>query len=88
MDRTLIPNFDLDNLRIKAQSTHMEARGLTPGESKEGSIPSSGGPVTVSRQSARMAVQIRKRDASSIFIYKALIHKGLGFLRGVNNGYA
>lgn len=84
----MIPNFELDNLHIKAQSRHMEARGITPGESKEGSIPSSGGPVTVSRQSARMAVQIRKRDASSIFSSKALIHNGSGFLCGVNNGYA
>lgn len=64
MDRTMISTFAIYNQLHMSPSKHMEARGKSPGESKEGSIPSSGGPVTVSRQSERMAVKIRKRDAS------------------------
>lgn len=78
MYRTMISIAELDNSMILDQSKHMEARGKSPGESKEGSIPPSGGPVTVSRQSERMAVQIRKRDASSKFNYKPLLPDGSG----------
>lgn len=88
MGRTLISTYRLGIELGMEQSRHMEARGKSPGESKEGSIPSSGGPVTVSRQSERMAVQIRKRDASSKFKHETLLPSGAGFLRGVNNGYA